>query len=209
LNANSHSEVIPIAAPPNSKPPPYTLLRFNEDYQYLASPENRTDLYDPVEYIPLNPADPSGYLSFGGEIREQFEHFTNPGFGTSGAPPHDDYVLQRITVAADLQVNKNIRFFVQRISGMQFGGETAPPPVQQDPIDLPQAFADFKLTDFPNPKDDLVIRGGRAEMTYGSGRLVATRAAPNIPFSSMGCNSSTPLPAGTISMSWPDIECRR
>src|SRR2546425_1492627 len=38
-------------APPNPNPPPYTLLRFNEDYTYLADPLNRTDPFDPVKYI--------------------------------------------------------------------------------------------------------------------------------------------------------------
>ena len=30
-------------APPNPNPPPYTLLRFNEDYRYLSDPRNRTE----------------------------------------------------------------------------------------------------------------------------------------------------------------------
>src|SRR3954470_24865656 len=100
-------------APPNPKPPPYTLLRFNEDYRYLSSPANRTDPFDPVKYIPLNPDDPNSYLSFGGEIRERYEHFTNPGFGLFDEPEHNDYLLQRITLSADLHLNKNVRFFVQ------------------------------------------------------------------------------------------------
>jgi hypothetical protein len=169
-------------APPNPKPPPYTLLRFNEDYRYLSSPSSRADLFDPVKYIPLNPADASSYLTFGGEIRERYEHFTHPGFGLSDAPEHDDYLLQRITLSADWHVSKNLRVFVQGISGLQIGGEAPAPPVQQDPSDLQQAFVDFKVTDFPHAEDNLVIRGGRFEMTYGSGRLVATRAGPNIPF---------------------------
>ena len=36
------SEYTPEARP-NPNPPPYTLLRFNEDYTYLANPRNRTD----------------------------------------------------------------------------------------------------------------------------------------------------------------------
>ena len=164
-----------------TRQPPYTLLRFNEDYHYLANPRNRTDPFDPLKYIPLNPDDPNSYLSLGGEIRERYEHYNNIGFGTFGAPPRDDYLLQRITLDADLHVNANLRFFVQGISGLQFGGEGSAPPVDQDPGDLQQAFADLKLADSPDSPDYLVIRGGRFEMTYGSGRLVAT-PAPNIPF---------------------------
>jgi hypothetical protein len=185
-------------APPNPNPPPYTLLRFNEDYRYLSSPQNRRDLFDPLKYIPLSPNDPNSYLSFGGEIRERFEHFTHPGFGLFDAPEHDDYVLQRVTLSADLHLNSNVRFFVQGISGLQFGGAQPAPPVQQDPIDLQQAFADFKLAQSPDAKDYFVLRGGRFEMTYGSGRLVATRAGPNIPFKFDGLEVISSIGGGKI-----------
>ena len=170
-------------APPNPKPPPYTLLRFNEDYQYLADPRNRTDLFDPLKYIALNPHDPTSYLSLGGELRERYEHYTNPGFGVPPQPSHDNYLLQRITLHADLHVNDHLRMFVQGISGLQFGGTREKAPTNQDPLDLQQAFLDLKLyADGSAPLSYLVVRGGRFEMTYGAGRLVATRAAPNIPF---------------------------
>lgn len=176
-----NSEYTP-QAPPNPNAPPYTLLRFNEDYHYLANPESRTDPLDVLKYIPLNPSDSYSYLSLGGEIRERYESFTNPGFGAFGSPGHDEYLLQRITLDADLHVNTNVRFFVQGISGLQFGDESTAPAVNQDPVDLQQAFGDLKLASSPESPDYLIIRGGRFEMTYGSGRLVATRAAPNIPF---------------------------
>jgi len=170
-------------APPNPvTAPPYTLLRFNEDYHYLANPENRTDPFDALKYIPLNPDDSYSYLSLGGSIRERYENFSDPGFGTMGSPGHDEYDLQRITLDADLHLNANIRFFVQGISGLQFGGDAPAVAVDQDPFNLQQAFADLKIADSPQSSDYLVLRGGRFEMTYGSGRLVATRAAPNIPF---------------------------
>jgi hypothetical protein len=53
-----------------------------------------------------------------GEIRA----FPSPGFGLPGLPKNDDYLLQRITLDADLHLNENIRFFVQGISGLQLGG---------------------------------------------------------------------------------------
>jgi hypothetical protein len=169
-------------APPDQKPPPYTLLRFNEDYRYLADPRNRTDFFDPLKYISLNPNDPASYLSLGGEIRERYEHYTNPGFGVPGQPKNDDYLLQRITLDADLHVNDHLRFFVQGISGLQFGGTREKAPTNQDQVDLQQAFLDLKLIGNSVNFSYLVIRGGRFEMSYGAGRLVATRAGPNIPF---------------------------
>ena len=170
-------------APPNPNPPPYTLLRFNEDYTYLADPRNRTDPFDPVKYIPLDPDDPKTYLSFGGELRERFEHFTNPGFGVPPNPDDDDYLRQRIAIHGDLHLTEHFRVFVQGISGLQLGSRQEPSPVNQDVADLQQAFADVRIDDHATSGPAyVVLRGGRFEMTYGSGRLVATRQSPNIPF---------------------------
>ena len=170
-------------APPNPDPPPYSLLRFNEDYSYLADPRNRTDPFDGLKYIPLNRSDPQSYLSFGGGVRERFEDFSAPGFGLPGAPVRNDYLLQRLTLDADLHLDRQFRFFAQTISGLQLGGSRPPSAVDNDPIDLQQAFADFRLDREGTTRPEYVIlRGGRFELSLGSGRLVATRAAPNIPF---------------------------
>jgi Alginate export len=170
-------------APPNPSPPPYTLLRFNEDYSYLADPARRTDPFDAVKYISLSADDPLSYLSLGADLRERYEHFTYPGFGVSPNPNRTDQLLQRIDLDADLHFNQHFRLFTQVISGYEWGSTTPTPPVDQDPAALQQAFLDFRTdnSDAAEP-EYLVVRAGRFAMTYGSGRLVATRQAPNIPF---------------------------
>src|SRR6476661_3862836 len=50
------------------KPPPYKLLRYDEDYRYLKDPALRSDLWDPLKYIPLA-EDDDWYASFGAQIR--------------------------------------------------------------------------------------------------------------------------------------------
>lgn len=167
--------------PPNSKPPPYTLLRFTESYSYLADPSKRTDFFDPIKYIPLDDADPDSYLSFGGELRERYEAYRNQSFGVVRGLHYNDYLLQRVALNADLHVNQRLRFFVQAISGLQDGGFNKPAP-DQDPVNLQQALVDYTFGEPTLEGDRLTVRAGRFEMTYGSGRLVATRAAPNIPF---------------------------
>jgi hypothetical protein len=168
------------SGPPNPQPPPYALLRFTENYSYLADPANRTDVFDPVKYIPLNPDDSRSYLSLGGEIRERFEHFDNESFGVAG-PHEDDYLLQHIDLSGDLHVDQRMRVFVEGISGLQFWGASRPA-VNQDSLNLQQAFADYTFGDPTADGDRLTLRGGRFEMVFGSGRLVAIRAAPNIQF---------------------------
>ncbi len=59
-------------------------------------------------------------------------------------------------------------------------GENPPAPsVQDDPIDLQFAFAD--VVPYLTDEESLTLRAGRFGMSFGSARLVATRAAPNIP----------------------------
>ncbi|MGZ4953483.1 MAG: alginate export family protein [Methylobacter sp.] len=175
---SSLSEYV-TSGPPNPNPPPYTLLRYTERYSYLADPSKRSDIFDSFKYISLKKDNPESYLSLGGEIRERFEHYNNQAFGVRG-PKDNSYDLQRILLHADLHANERLRFFMQGISSLQFGGESSLA-VNQNPLDLQQAFADYVFGN-PTPDGDrLTVRGGRFSMTYGAGRLIATRAGPNTP----------------------------
>jgi hypothetical protein len=162
-----------------SLPPSYQMLRFNENYGCLSNTVNRSDLFDPIKYIPLRRDDPSWYLTVGGELRERFEGNYNENFGIGGQGP-DSYLLQRVTLLTDWHLGERARFFVEGISGIMEGETPPAPPVQQDPIDLQFAFLD--LIPYLTDDERLTLRAGRFGMSIGSGRLVATRAAPNIPF---------------------------
>jgi hypothetical protein len=163
----------------HQKPPPYTLLRYTERYSYLADESNRTDIFDTVKYMPLTSDNPESYLSLGGEIRERYESYHNQGFGVTG-PKSNEYGLQRILLHADLHVNERLRFFIQGISSVQFGGEVKSP-VNQNPLDFQQGFIDYTFGDSTPDGERLTVRGGRFSMAYGSSRLVATRGGPNTP----------------------------
>ena len=160
-------------------PPAYKILRFDEDYSCLSNPTNRTDWFDPIKYIPLRTNAPGWYLTLGGEVRERFEGHYDPNFGIDGEGP-DSYWLQRVTLLSDVHLGERFRIFAEGISGVIEGENKPAPDVQDDPLDLQFAFAAFLpyLTD----DESLTLRGGRFGMSFGSGRLVATRAAPNIPF---------------------------
>jgi hypothetical protein len=160
-------------------PPPYKVLRFDEDYACLSNPTNRTDWIDPIKYIPLRTNSPGWYLTLGGELRERFEGNYDPNFGIGGQKP-DSYWLQRVTLLSDVHLGERFRVFAEGISGVMQGENPPAPPVQQDPLDLQFAFAD--VVPYLTDDESLTLRGGRFGMSFGSGRLVATRAAPNIPF---------------------------
>jgi hypothetical protein len=186
-------------------PPPYQVLRFNENYLYLSNPTNRSDWFDPIKYIPLRSPDPFWYLTIGGELRERFEgnYDANLGIGGVGS---DSYLLQRITLLTDLHLGERVRLFAEGISGLIEGESLPAPPVQQDPIDLAYAFLD--VVPYLNYDQSFTLRAGRFGMHLGSGRLVATRAAagaPNIPFRFEGFEAlySTPLWAATAFLTQP------
>lgn len=159
-------------------PPSYGTLRFDEDYSYLADPGKRNDWLDPVKYIGLRGNEPEYYLSLGGELRERFEGATNPDFGI--VANQDSYWLQRATLYGDLHLGRRLRIFAEGISGIIVGESEPAAPPQDDPIDLQFAFVD--VVPYLNGDELLTVRSGRFGMSFGSGRLVATRGVPNIPF---------------------------
>lgn len=161
-----------------STPPAYKVLRFDENYACLANATNHSDWLDPIKYISLRTNSPTTYLTLGGEVRERFEGIHNPDFGVDAS--HDAYWLQRITLLGDLHLGERVRFFAEGISGIIVGENPPAPPPQNDPIDLQFAFLD--VIPYLTEDENLTLRAGRFGMSLGSGRLVATRASPNIPF---------------------------
>lgn len=162
-------------SPKQDTPPAYKLFRFDEDYGYLQDPARRTDIWDPIKYIPLG-FDSTWYLSLGGELRGRFEYYSHPNMGLQGQGPNA-YLLPRILLHADLHAGDYFRAFVQLGDHLAPWKDAAAPPYL-DRLDVQQAFVDFRL---PFGADrDPVLRLGRQEMAFGSQRLVAIRDAPNV-----------------------------
>jgi hypothetical protein len=69
-------------------PPAYTVLRYDEDYSYLADPANRTEPLDLIKYIPLFNWGPSYFVTLGGDLREQYEFIQNDNFGLRSVNNH-------------------------------------------------------------------------------------------------------------------------
>lgn len=166
-------------------PNPCRLLRFEEDYRYLRDPTKRTDLFDPVKFIPFD-EDGSVYLSLGGEVRERYERYTNYNWGKG---PQDDggYLLQRYMLHVDFHAGDHIRFFGQVKSGLEYGREGGPRPADRDQGDIHQAFVDGILN--LGAEDTLTVRLGRQEMNLGSSRMVSTREGPNVRQSFQGADA--------------------
>lgn len=155
--------------------PPYQLNRADEDYRYLMDPARRSDLWDPVKFVPLSTSG-SSCLSLGGEARERYEWFSHPNWGRD-RQDHGS-LLQRYFLHADLVLGEQARLFTQLQSSMEDGRAGGPRPADEDELDLHQAFLDLKV---PTGTDSsFTLRTGRQELIYGSHRLISVREGPNV-----------------------------
>ena len=187
----------PIAAGPEAEaiaaPPPYKQLRYEEDYTYLRDPARRSDAFDPVKYVPFGDVE-GRYFSIGGEARPFLEWFRNEEWGS--VPGDDGYLLQRFMAHVDLHWNSRARLFVQLKSGLEGGRRSGPRPVDEDQLDLGQAFVDVAMISSADRK--LVVRAGRQEMAFGHQRLVSYREGPNVRRSFDGVRAMLQTRAWTV-----------
>jgi len=157
----------------------YPLPTYEEDWRALQGVA-RTDVWDPVKFVPLS-ADGTTSLSLGGEARVTYERFGNQNFGLTPPDP-DGYVLQRYLLHADVHVGSRIRVWTEFNSGLENGRIDGPRPViDEDKLDLHQAFFDVTIgVTRPSAAD---LRVGRQELALGSGRMYALREGPTVPLS--------------------------
>jgi len=152
---------------------PFKPLRYDENYQYLSK-DTSNDWYNKLKFQPLS-KDKETYISYGGEVRYQYFWYQNEGWGAE-PQDKDGFLLTRYLGNVDFHAGKYFRTFVQLQSSLA-NGEDTPSPVDQDILDLHQAFFDVS---FPAGSDGgFTFRLGRQELAYGSQRLVSVREGPN------------------------------
>ena len=151
---------------------PFRALRSDENYQYLRD-SVRHGWWQRLKYIPLGQW---SSLSFGGEVRLQYERLDHPGFG---ALPSDlsGYALQRLMLHADWRIGLRVRVFGQLASALEQGRTGGPRPSDIDTLRLHQAFCE--LTQHTSV-GRLWGRVGRQELVFGGSRTFATRDPANV-----------------------------
>jgi hypothetical protein len=183
------------SAPPTTGPA-FTVLRYEENWSFLNGSSQRTDLFDPIKYIPLGD---DSYLSFGGQARYRYEYFNNNNFG-AGPQDDDGYHLTRLLLHADLHVGQNFRFFVQGKSAMIDGREGGPRASDADEIDIQQAFVDGIVP--LSSSDSLTLRVGRQGLIYGAQRLIGPLDWANIQRTFEGAKFTWKTPQDTLDLFW-------
>ena len=151
----------------------YNLLRENDDFSFLEDPADRSDLWDPIKYVPLGTN--GWYVSLGGEVREVFEQVGNDNWGKQNYT--NTFFLQRYMLHSDWHLGHWVRVFLQLKSGLEDFRAGGPRPIDEKKLDFEAGFIEVGN---PSGKNWIVLRLGRQELNYGSGRLVSVREGPNV-----------------------------
>ncbi len=77
----------------------------------------------------------------------------------------------------DWHLGKQVRVFVQLKSGLELFRQGGPRPIDEKKLDFEAAYVEVGDSD---KKNWIVLRVGRQELNYGSGRLVSVREGPNV-----------------------------
>ncbi len=172
---SARADDLPPAGTEAPHRPAILFNRWQEDWSVLADPRVPAAPFDSLKYIPLSPADPRTYLSFGADVRERFETNDAPSFGV-GRNRKTDYLISRTEAHADLHVGPEVQVFTQVESAFA-PGKAVLAPVDQDRLDLAQGFV--AITE---PLDDgtLKLRLGRQQFAFDLQRFVSVRDGPNV-----------------------------
>jgi hypothetical protein len=153
---------------------PFHIVRYEEDYTSYRSPECRESPLDAIKHIPLGES-PSSFLSVGGQLRLRYEYFDDATLGL-GDQDDNGYLLSRAYAHAELRLSKTWRGFVQLRSAFASGREGGPRPLDEDELDIHQAFVEARAE---VTGGDVYLRLGRQEAARDF-RLVGLREWPNV-----------------------------
>jgi len=150
----------------------FMLLRFEEDYRNLS--DSAKNFYNRLKYSQISRGLALS-LSFGGEIRSEWavkvdeNWISNQGFNHS--------FLNRYALHAGVNYDHKFRFFVQLNSSLENGSHYAVSTSDEDKLNVQNLFLDYDFSS--TSAQQLLLRIGRQELDYGSGRLISVRDGNN------------------------------
>ncbi len=162
---------LPVRSQTDSLPPAFQLLRAEENWKGFAASADQPFFLDRIKYLDLGRRD-GAYLTLGGNIRSEFQYRNNEGWIKS---QDDGALFQRVMWHADWRITSRLRFFTQFKTGLTAGRAGPELPLDKDLLGVHQAFLGWRSTD-----GKTVLRFGRQELVYGSGRLISIREGTNI-----------------------------
>lgn len=151
----------------------FKLLRYDENYEFLK--DSNRNFYERLKFIPLN-QDKDIYMSIGGEARYEYVDFNNEDWGRFNIG-HNNFLLQRYDLHADVHLGKRFRIFAQLRSALEDGRVNGARGIDEDQLNVQNLFVDVNVWQQKDKK--ITVRAGRQELDYGSGRLISVREGPN------------------------------
>lgn len=160
------------------------VFRYDDDFDYLRDPAQRTDPLDVIKRLPIGYG-VSPYLNIGIDDRERVEDTRKAllGFGYRQA---QSYLLHRLLIDTDIHLG-DYRAFLQFGDALESGRHPSAIPTDVDRLDLQQGFFDFH---HPLSAGQLIVRAGRQEMSYDEGAIIGLRDGPNVRLSFDGVRAS-------------------
>ncbi len=151
----------------------FKLLRYDENYEFLK--DSNRNFYERLKFIPLN-QQKDIYMSIGGEARYEYVDFNNEDWGRFNVG-HNNFLLQRYDLHADIHLGKTFRIFAQLRSALEDGRTNGARGIDEDQLNVQNLFLDVNVWQQKDKK--ITISAGRQELDYGSGRLISVREGPN------------------------------
>ncbi len=153
--------------------PKFLQLNYEEDYRYLSDKNKQSGLWTKLKYITLFG---KAYMTLGGEVRTRLEMRDHLKYGKA----NEDYGLdfqQRSRLWTDIRLAASFRLFGELQSGTTSGLDYSSSPVDNNLIEIHQAFAEYTAAFSSASK--LFVRVGRQEIMFGKARLFDVRQPPN------------------------------
>ncbi|MEO5777317.1 MAG: alginate export family protein [Flavobacterium sp.] len=148
--------------------------RYNDNFSSLKNDTISKKGFEKTKYIPLFK---NSTISFGGEIREQYQYYENQNFGDvppTVSNPNAIQVWQRVMAHTNIEFGTKWRLFAHLGSTFRFGNpDPLTPEIDENRLSLHQAFLDFRY------HKNGIIRVGRQEVFYGNHRMLTFREGPN------------------------------
>lgn len=155
-----------------------TIIKSNKSYNRLISKD-----------FPVFNANPFPTFTSGLEIRQRFRYYNNLSFGDvpPGENDYDFYWNNRIMVHGDLHFSKHFRLFAKLNHCYTLGKDNISSK-DNDLLGVSQAFIEFNTDD-----DKIILKFGRQELSFGSGRIIGSSEGPNVSQNFDGLKSTITL----------------
>ena len=137
--------VFAMQASPASAQNKINILRYNDDFSQLKKDSSKEGLQK-LKYISIGK---KNYISFGGELREQFQRYNNLNFGD--VPQNfpaitTNQLMHRLLIHTNIELGTNLRLFVQLNNTLRlFNDNPVIPEIDENKLSLQQSFAEIKL----------------------------------------------------------------